>query len=272
MEPSVQDRKRPGKPQEPKAQPARVEPPGPLARRRRARKRRVRALEGARSAAAAAPRAFHALSGRRRAIVLGVLTAGAVYLVVALSSEGDRGDSAPFPPSGADVPLTTSPGGDAAVAPDPAPAAEAEPAPPAEPAPAPEARRVGDGTFTVALPPGWRRLPGPPQGLRFEPPGGRAAVVVLSGPRDTLSGLARQGAAFMSERLPPGGGVSYLPAERGREPVAVARAEGGGETRTAYVARAPDRGFVLVSGHADGAPAAARRQAQRVVRSFRPGA
>ncbi len=86
--------------------PARVDPPGPLARRRRGRKVRVRVLDLGRGIADIAS----ALVAHRRVVAAVVVAAAAGYALFGLGGGGESPGSEPFAPiGGGDVPLSAGP-------------------------------------------------------------------------------------------------------------------------------------------------------------------
>jgi hypothetical protein len=213
------------------------------------------------------------------------LTLAGVYLLVALGSGGDPDGSETFAPiGGGDVPVTAAPGGTpSSAASEPAAAstpsaAAAQPQARATPRaekkaspPASAAKRSGDETFSVVLPAGWRQHPAPEGDIAFRPASARASVLAIVQP-DTGAGpdlLAVGAATYLARRPQPGAVVSRIEPRPLGDMQAVARAVGPTETRTAYVAIARGRAYMLIASRREKATAAERRQAEDVVRSFR---
>jgi hypothetical protein len=254
-------------PPSPGAKPVRLPPPGPLAPRRRKKRHRDSWLSTLRPRAVGVARA---VSQRRRPIAMAALSLAGAYVVIALSTGGEQSSSDTPALGGADLPLQAPPSEDAetgAVA-DGARTVESfgDGGPDAAPV------SGADGSFELTLPPGWEQGTTDGGSDRFEAPGGHAEVLVRAEQKRKggVGELADRGAAFLAVRLPAGAKVERIPSRSEGELLVVARASGGNEVKTAYVADADGVQYLVVSSYDEDASSMDRLQAEGIVRSFDP--
>jgi hypothetical protein len=207
---------------------------------------------------------------RRRPIAMAALSLAGAYVVIALSTGGERSSSETPAIGGADLPLQAAPPEDSESGtgadgtrtlesfddggPDAAPVSGA------------------DGSFELTLPPGWEQGSTDRGSDLFEAPGGHADVLVRVERKSEggVGELADRGAAFLAVRLPAGAKVERIPSRSEGDLLAVARASGGDEVKTAYVAEAEGVQYLVVSSYDEDASSMDRLQAGGIVRSFEP--
>lgn len=241
--------------------PSRLPPPGPLARRRR-RPVRKRLQGGLRSAGAPA---LAIVTQRRRPIAIAVLSLAGAYALVALSTGSEPSSSqSPAPLGGPPLPLEVAGTKGAA------PATAAQPR--ASSAEVLGARRISaaGGRFELSLPSDWRRAGAGGDAAVFRGPSGEAEVTVLVEPSTGagLPELAAAAAAYLAARGPRGAEIERIPARPEGDLFKVARARGGDETRTAYVARAGGDQYLVVSSRDDDASGRTRERIEALVRKL----
>jgi hypothetical protein len=246
--------------------PFRLRPPGPQAveKKRIPRRPLGEALEIQAAGIA------RAISRRRRPIAMAALSLAGAYVVLVLSTGGERGATSPGTPLGsAELPLQAAPPGEAE---DPVAGDARTLEPLAGGGPDAAATEGGDGSFEVSLPPDWEHGSAAGGADLFQSASGEAEVLieVETGEQVGLGDLGDRAAAFLAISLSPGAEVKRIPAREESGLLAVARSSGGDEVQTAYVAKAGDVGYLVVEGHDDDAPAIDRLQAESIVRSFEP--
>ena len=254
--------------------PVRLPPPGPLAPRRREKPQRdpllPTLLTRIRRTGVRLRGVANAVSQRRRPIAMAALSLAGGYVVIALSTGGEQTSSDTPALGGGNIPLQAAPPGEAetGTVADGARTLESFEGGGPDAAPVTGA----GGSFEVTLPPGWEQGSTDEGSDLFQTAGGHARVLVRV-EHDKVAGvgeLADRGAAFLALRLPAGAKVARIPSRSEGALLAVARATGGDEVQTAYVAEADGAQYLVVSSYDDDASSMERLQAEGIVRSFEP--
>jgi hypothetical protein len=256
----------------PAAEPARLRPPGPLARRRRRRAsttplrwsaRLGRRLDGT----------VRSIGRRGRPIALAALALGGAYVLIALGTGGDPTSSSTGPPvGGPELPLQADQSSQA-------PASAAEAGSPADSARSLEDDGTGadaqpfagpDGSYELTLPPGWTRETTERGSVALSSADQRAAVLIRTdrGPDRGVGELADQASRLLADRA-PGAEVTRIPSRSEGELLAVAKVSDEGRVSTAYIAETGGVRYLVIGSRAVDASSLVRLEQRGVISSFR---
>jgi hypothetical protein len=255
----------------PAGEPARLRPPGPLARRRRRRASATPLRWSARVGPTLAGGA-RSISRRRRPIVLTALALGGAYLLVALGTGGDPTSSdTGAPVGGPDLPLQAdqeqvppSAADTGSLADGARTLEEGSEGADAEPFTGP------NGQYELTLPSGWTKETTQRGSVALSSADEQTAVLIRtnSGPDQGVGELADQAAQQLAQRA-VGASVTRIPSRSEGELLAVAKVSRKGEVSTAYIAEAGGVQYLVIASRAVEASALARLEQRGVITSFR---